>query len=150
MKTAILVTRGPGVAIAAGQRIMGPMSSRSRPLLVDGNNVVGAVPDGWWRDRPAAVRRLVARLQCLGQPVTVVFDVPQADLPEGDHAGVSVRYATRRGRNAADDLIRELVSNGGPTTVVTSDRALQQDVEAAGVEVIGAGRFLAMLDEAGC
>ena len=116
-------------------------------LVVDGNNVIGAVADGWWRDRPAAVRRLLARLQGLGEPVTVVLDVPQADLPEGEHGGVVVRYATRRGRDAADDRIRELVEEGGVTTVVTSDRALRADVEAAGVAVIGAGTFLARLDQ---
>ncbi|HET6952199.1 MAG TPA: hypothetical protein VFI47_17595, partial [Acidimicrobiales bacterium] len=75
-------------------------------LVVDGNNVMGSVPDGWWRDRPAAVRRLLARLQryaaSAGRPVVLVLDVPQADLPEGDHGGVTVRYARRRGRDAAD------------------------------------------------
>jgi rRNA-processing protein FCF1 len=34
--------------------------------------------------------------------------------------------------------------------VVTSDRTLRRDVEAAGVKVIGAGRFLSLLDAAGC
>ena len=66
-------------------------------LLVDGNNVVGSVADGWWRDRPGAVRRLVARLHCYvaatGASLEVVFDVPQPDLPEGDHDGVVVHYA---------------------------------------------------------
>ncbi len=90
-------------------------------LLVDGNNVIGAVADGWWRDRPAAVRRLLGRLQCLGEPLTLVLDVAQPDLPEGDHGGVAVRYATRRGRDAADDLIRELVAEIPDATVVTSD-----------------------------
>ena len=49
-----------------------------RRLLVDGNNVVGSKPDGWWRDRAGATRRLVAALQSLaartGDEVTVVFD----------------------------------------------------------------------------
>jgi hypothetical protein len=31
----------------------------ARPTIVDGNNVIGSRPDGWWRDRPAATRRLV-------------------------------------------------------------------------------------------
>ena len=110
--------------------------------------MIGARPDGWWRDRPTAVRRLLARLQRLGEAVTLVLDVPQADLPEGDHGAVTVRYATRRGRNAADDRIRELVAAG--TTVVTSDRALREDVEAAGGTVVGVGAFLARLDAAGC
>src|SRR5215218_1165874 len=121
-------------------------------LVIDGNNVIGAVADGWWRDRPAAVRRLLARLQCLGpqlgEPLLLVVDVAQADLPEGDHGGVTVRYASRRGRNAADDRIRELVTAGA--TVVTSDRALRRDLEADGCSVVGAGTFLARLDAAGC
>jgi predicted RNA-binding protein with PIN domain len=119
-------------------------------LVIDGNNVIGAVADGWWRDRPAAVRRLLRRLQCLGEPATLVLDVPQRDLPEGDHDGIAVRYATRRGRDAADDLIRELVAETPDVTVVTSDRALRTDVEAAGATVIGAGTFLGQLSAAGC
>ena len=98
-------------------------------LLVDGNNVIGSVPDGWWRDRPGAVRRLLARLQCLAaaraEPVHVVFDVPQSDLPEGEHQGVYVHYATRKGRDAADDRIVALLDAGfeHPVEVVTSDHA---------------------------
>ncbi|HEY8545723.1 MAG TPA: hypothetical protein VIL36_11770 [Acidimicrobiales bacterium] len=86
--------------------------------VVDGNNVMGSVPDGWWRDRPGAVRRLLARLQryagTTGQPVVLVLDVPQADLPEGPHDGVEVVYARRRGRDAADDRILELLDAAGP------------------------------------
>ena len=82
-------------------------------LLVDGNNVMGAAADGWWRDPPAAVRRLLARLQCYASHrrarVELVLDVRQPDLPEGDHDGVVVRYAKRRGRDAADDRIVELL-----------------------------------------
>jgi 8-oxo-dGTP diphosphatase len=118
--------------------------------VIDGNNVIGSVADGWWRDRPAAVRRLLTRVQCLGEPATLVLDVAQPDLPEGDHGGIAVRYATRRGRDAADDLIRQLVADAKDATVVTSDRALRRDVESAGAKVIGSGRFLAMLDGAGC
>jgi predicted RNA-binding protein with PIN domain len=119
-------------------------------FVVDGNNVIGAVADGWWRDPPAAVRRLLVRLQCLGEQATLVLDVAQPDLAEGDHDGVIVRYATRRGRDAADDLIREVIAESPDATVVTSDRALQRDVEEAGASFIGAGRFLAVLDAAGC
>jgi uncharacterized protein YaiI (UPF0178 family) len=94
------------------------------------------------------VRRLLDRLHCLAEPLVLVLDVPQADLPEGRHGNVEVRYATRRGRDAADDRIRELVAPGA--TVVTSDAALRRDVEAAGATVVGAGTFLARLDAAGC
>jgi predicted RNA-binding protein with PIN domain len=125
-------------------------------LLVDGNNVIGSVPDGWWRDRPGAVRRLVVRLQCFvaatGAPLHVVFDVSQPDLDEGDHEGVVVHYASRRGRDAADDRILELLDAGfdGPVEVVTSDRNLADGARHRGAIVIGAGALLARLDDEGC
>jgi YacP-like NYN domain len=121
-----------------------------RILVVDGNHVISAVADGWWRDRPAAVRRLLGRLQFPGEPATLVLDVAQRDLPEGDHQGITVRYATPRGRDPADDLIREIVADVPDVTVVTSDRSVRRDVEAGGVTVIGSGKFLAVLDAAGC
>jgi predicted RNA-binding protein with PIN domain len=125
-------------------------------LLVDGNNVIGSVPDGWWRDRPGAVRRLVARLQCFADahpdPLHVVFDVPQADLPEGAHGRVTVHYATRRGRDAADERIVELLDEGfdDAVEVVTSDRALADGARGRGATVVGAGTLLSRLDDAGC
>ena len=122
--------------------------------LVDGTNVVGSRPDGWWRDRPGAFARLVARLQRLadgGDEVTVVFDgAASRALREGDHGGVRVRWARRRGRNAADDRIVELVEvDADPSglLVVTSDRALAERVVAAGASVGGAGSLLRRLDE---
>ena len=60
-----------------------------------------------------------------------------------------MRYATRRGRDAADDRIRELVADTPDATVVTSDRVLRHDVEAAGLTVIGAMAYLAQLDAEG-
>ena len=124
-------------------------------IIVDGNNVMGAAPDGWWRDRPAAVRRLLARLQCYGrwtdEPVVLVLDAAQPDLPEGEHDGVTVRYALRRGRDGADDRIRSLLDDAAEERieVVTSDRALAHDARRH-ARVTGAGAFLRRLDEAGC
>jgi hypothetical protein len=35
-----------------------------RPLIVvDAANVIGSRPDGWWRDRQAAARRLIESLR---------------------------------------------------------------------------------------
>ncbi len=125
-------------------------------IVIDGNNVMGATADGWWRDRPAAVRRLVGRLRCyravVGSMVEVVFDVAQDDLPEGEHDGVVVRYATRRGRDAGDDRIRALLDDGydGDVEVITSDRALATSARERGAAVTGAGTFLARLADSGC
>jgi predicted RNA-binding protein with PIN domain len=129
-------------------------------LVVDGNNVIGSVPDGWWRDRRGAARRLLGRLQRYAVvhdgPVTVVFDVPDPELPEGEHDRVVVRYATRRGRDAADERIVELLDADAEAPVaeevevVTSDRALADAARARGAQVTGAGTLLARLDDAGC
>ena len=32
-------------------------------LFVDAMNVIGSRPDGWWRDREGAMRRLVSEIQ---------------------------------------------------------------------------------------
>jgi len=119
-------------------------------------NVIGSRPDGWWRDRDAAVRGFVARLQALhattGHAVTVVFDGrPPAGLEEGEHAGVAVRYAHRSGPDAADDRIVELLGAADPATVtvVTSDRALTARARRRAATVTGAGWLLSRLDEVG-
>jgi hypothetical protein len=52
--------------------------------IVDGNNVMGARPDGWWRDRAAAAARLAAQVDAfargVGHPVVLVFDGRPRDL----------------------------------------------------------------------
>jgi predicted RNA-binding protein with PIN domain len=123
-------------------------------LVIDGMNVIGSRPDGWWRDRDGAVRRLVGRVQGLartsGEQVTVVLDGrPLDDLPEGPHDGVDVLYARRGGRNAADDRIVELAADDADPTsleVVTSDRELARRLRELGASVTGAGALLARLD----
>ncbi|MEX0664124.1 MAG: NYN domain-containing protein [Acidimicrobiia bacterium] len=123
-------------------------------LVVDGMNVIGSRPDGWWRDRDGAVRRLVVKLQALAlegaDTITVVLDGrPLPDLPEGVHDQVEVVYARRKGRDAADDRIVELVSalpSTAGVSVITSDRALAEQVKALGAQVSGAGSLLRRLD----
>ena len=125
-----------------------------RRLIVDGNNVIGSRPDGWWRDRQGATRRLIAALQVLarrsGDRISVVLDGrPLAGVPEGVHDGVLVAYATRAGRDAADDrIVAEVGRDRDPASlvVVTSDRALAERVRALGTQVERAGTLLAQLE----
>src|SRR5258708_1114760 len=114
-------------------------------VIVDGANVVGSVPDGWWRDRPAAAARLRDRLadviaSGLGEvpgPVEVVLVVEgkAKDIPQADN-GVRIERAAGSG----DDKITDLVRGAAPTrrtVVVTADRELRDRVVHLGAEVRG-------------
>src|ERR1700694_2582475 len=97
-------------------------------------NVIGSRPHGWGARRGGAGREMPTRPQDLastsGDDTTLVLDGrPLTDLPEGDHGGVHVRYATRGGRNAADDRIVELVgadADPASITIRTPDPGLAQ------------------------
>lgn len=121
--------------------------------IVDGNNVMGAGADGWWNDPVAAAARLTQTIaewtRTHDDDVTVVFDgAPEPRLARLAGGRLTVTFATRRGRDAADDRIVELVDaldqETTPVTVVTSDRGLL-DRLPPGVEGEGAGRFRARI-----
>jgi predicted RNA-binding protein with PIN domain len=121
--------------------------------LVDGMNVIGARPDGWWRDLDGAVVRL-ARSLALWRAAerieaTVVFDGGEpSELTDADLGDLDVAFAGR-GRSADDEIVRRTGTDSEPAslTVVTSDRALADRVRAAGAgKVVGAGGFRRLLD----
>ena len=119
--------------------------------VVDASNVIGSRPDGWWRDRAGATRRLVEQLdrfaEATGEPVVAVLD--GGTPPAAERAEVVV--ASRRGRDAADDEIVALLEDRGAegARVVTSDAELSRRVRALGAEVEGAGGFRRRLDDLG-
>ncbi|HKP91561.1 MAG TPA: NYN domain-containing protein [Thermoleophilaceae bacterium] len=117
--------------------------------LVDGMNVVGSRPDGWWRDRRGAMRALIERLEGFaadtGDEVAVVFDGRPFELEDGGR--VEVGFAPG-GRNAADHAIAEWVEaddDPGSITVVSSDGELVDRVRKAGADVVPAGTFRSRL-----
>jgi predicted RNA-binding protein with PIN domain len=119
--------------------------------LVDASNVIGSRPDGWWRDREGATRRLLDELREFaggGEEVTVVLD---AGPPEwaGRDGSLEVAIAPRRGRDAADDeIVRRLCTDADPGSVrvVTSDAALAARARERGAHVEGAGTFRRRLE----
>lgn len=113
-------------------------------LVVDAANVVGSVPDGWWRDRRGAAERLRDRLvpyadeglPGLPGPLDVVLVV------EGQARGVEsvpgVRVDSAPG--SGDDRIVELVALQGSDracVVVTADRELRRRVAELGAQCLG-------------
>lgn len=109
-------------------------------VIVDGANVVGSVPDGWWRDRRGAAERLRDRLAARGLPghegpVELVLVVEGAARGVESVPGVRVDAAAGSG----DDRIVELVAEAGdrPVLVVTADRELRRRVGELGAEVTG-------------
>ena len=119
--------------------------------LVDGMNLIGSRPDRWWNDPDAAVRRLIGQLgryaAATGEDVTVVFDRRPPDVEPGDHDGVRVAFASRRGRDAADHEIVDMVTaSAQPYRVVTSDRRLAERVRDLGAGVEPSSRFRRRID----
>jgi hypothetical protein len=79
----------------------------------------------------------------------VVFDRRPPDVEPGRHGAVAVAFASRRGRNAADDEIVTMVA-GDPDPaagrVVTSDRRLAERVRDLGAGVEPSSRFRRRVD----
>jgi predicted RNA-binding protein with PIN domain len=125
------------------------------PFIVDGMNVIGTEPDGWWRDRGAARRRLVENLGRLddGADITVVFDGHAQAGEEAQAAMTAVRVCfAPGGPNAADDAIVAMVralAVPADITVVTSDRALVERVRGLGAKVESAKSFRSRLADPG-
>jgi predicted RNA-binding protein with PIN domain len=119
--------------------------------LVDGMNVIGTRPDAWWRDRDAAMLRLVDMLERWAasdnEEVTVVFERPPS--PPIRSTVIHVAHAPKLKRNAADDeIVRRLRADPDPgaVRVVTSDRWLADRAWAAGASVEGSDSFRTRLD----
>ena len=125
-------------------------------LLVDAANVVGARPDGWWRDRAGATERLLGRLVALpgrtvpapdGAELTVTGVVAVVEGQARAAAapdGVRVVRAPGSGDDALAATAAELAARGEPLLVVTADRGLRARLPA-GVPVTGPGWLLDLL-----
>lgn len=111
-------------------------------LIIDAANVVGSVPDGWWRDRAGATERLRDRLDASELGVLTSGRTPEVVLVvEGRARGVTgvpgVRVVAAPG--SGDDEIVEQVRAAGDREVVvaTADRELISRVTALGASVVG-------------
>ena len=129
-------------------------------VLVDTANVVGARPDGWWRDRAGATSRLLHRLAGLaGRTLPGPDDLPvrvtsvvavvegrarAAQVPDG----LRVVRADVSGDDAlaavAADLTADL-ADGDDLLVVTADRGLRARLPGT-ARIAGPGWLLSTAD----
>jgi hypothetical protein len=142
---------------AAGWTAFGPLLDHHEVVVVDAANVIGSKPDGWWRDRAGAVRRLVAGLSDVATSGVPTLAGLLPALPGRSRAWpewlVVREGAARAGSlpdgpvgvvdapgSGDDEIVRqadEQRRRGHDVTVVTADRALRQRVEQLGARVAG-------------
>ena len=121
-----------------------------RVLVVDAANVVGSVPDGWWRDRPGAAARLHAglvRTQLPYDEVALVLEGrARSGVPMGEGGGVVTVHAPGSGDDEIVAQCRSYAEAGAAVTVATADRGLLARLESLGVSVLGPRSLRDQLD----
>ena len=141
--------RGVACVAPAPQNGRVDNGTSARALLVDGANVVGSRPDGWWRDRAGAARRLHDRLAGAALPADRVLLVLEGrarpGVPEGRQGAVETVHAPGEGDDEVVRRAAALVAEGAEVTVVTADRGLVARLEAVGATAEGPGWLLGLI-----
>lgn len=118
-----------------------------RVLIVDGANVVGSRPTGWWRDRAGAAKRLHQAMAATDLGYDAVVLVLEGDAkrgqPVGDDGTIFTVHAPGSGDDAIVEQVRTRSRDGDDVVVVTADRQLRERVAAAGGSSIGPSWLLA-------
>jgi hypothetical protein len=109
-------------------------------LVVDAANVVGSRPDGWWKDRAGAARRLHEQLLVADVPQQQVVMVLEGAAKGGVRAGRDAHVRTVHAPKSGDDAIvaetKAAAERGDRVFVVTADRILMGRVERYGATVM--------------
>jgi hypothetical protein len=109
-------------------------------VVVDGANVVGSRPDGWWRDRAGAARRLWEQLGAADfadDVVLVLEGAARKGVADGRVGAVRTVHAPGSGDDAIVEIASDGADQGQDVTVVTADRELKRRVQAAGARTVG-------------
>lgn len=114
-------------------------------VVVDAANCVGSVPDGWWRDRAGATRRLRDSIspEALRRELDLEAAPEVVLVVEGRARGVESTEVVRvvDSPGSGDDMIVEVVedlaSEGREIVIVTADRGLRARVVEHGARTVG-------------
>ncbi len=119
-------------------------------LIVDGANVVGARPDGWWKDRAGAALRLHESLMTADVPQETVVLVLEGAAKGGVRPGRDAHVRTVHAKGNGDDAIvaeaAKAAERGDRITVVTADRILMGRVEHHGATIMSPTWLLGELE----
>lgn len=153
-------------AFSASWPLLRPLLGPRPAVIVDSANVIGSVPDGWWKDRRGAQMKLrdrVAQLRSVGVRAGLL-GLTQTETPGIARAfprwilvgegvargvpsvpGVEVVDAPALGDDAIVAEARRLLSEGRRVTVVTADEELRDRVSAIGAICRGPQKLLRQL-----
>jgi 8-oxo-dGTP pyrophosphatase MutT (NUDIX family) len=146
---------------ASSWSLLRPLLATRPVIVVDVANVMGSVPDGWWRDRSGAAERLVDRIGALaevGVPASALglagdrWFTPFVAVVEGEARAMDAApagvFVARAAASGDDEIVVQTAAlvNPSAAVVVTSDRVLGERVRALGATVQGAGWLLDLLE----
>jgi hypothetical protein len=124
-------------------------SGRPQVIVVDAANVVGSRPDGWWRDRAGAARKLLLRLASLQERlpettevVVILEGAARAAVSGSDAPAVGALRVVLADGSGDDTIVAVTADAAGrddnpEITVVTADRGLRQRIEPTGATAVG-------------
>lgn len=130
------------------------MTESRQLIVVDAANVIGSRPNGWWKDRAGAARRLLANLAQLTTHlpetthVTVILEGAAKAAADGAEP-TAPRLSVVLADGSGDDTIVEVAAQAKADriTVVTADRALRDRVRSHGADTVGPGWLWSQLDQ---
>lgn len=157
-------------AFAGTWELLRQLVRRTPTIVVDAANVVGSVPDGWWKDRRGATERLRDRIETQAVRGTgvrpAIFGIPSPVqihrvFPEwvfitestargiGSTPHVTVIDADLSGDDAIVEQVQHRASDGSLVLVVTSDIELTKRCEAVGMSAHRSStKLLKLLEQA--
>ncbi|MEV0798040.1 hypothetical protein AB0I34_10150 [Kribbella sp. NPDC050281] len=123
-------------------------------IVVDAANVVGSRPDGWWRDRPGAARRLLRQLTALQErledtEIVVILEGAARSATSGPDAPDTADLRIVLAPGSGDDTIVTTAAaiTDAHVTVVTADRGLRDRLEPTGATTTGPRWLLDQLEQ---
>jgi hypothetical protein len=118
-------------------------------LVVDAANVVGSVPDGWWKDRAGAARRLHEKLLVGDTSYDLIVLVLEGGAKAGVRPGRDQHVRTVHAPKDGDStIIAEVAAHrerGDSVVLISADHVLRGRCEGLGARAMSPSWLLDQL-----